>query len=468
MEDQPDREHARRPTWWIVAGAGVVVLVLLGLVVVITDGSDAPPTTTSAPAGPAGPSEATSVVTTAAPPSGATTAPATSTTAGSTPTTAPIEPVPVTEGPTFPSAYGRHLVPWSEVDDTWMLVLYDGCSGPGGQEPVVLYLTSPTGARYEIVAFPANTAIPAPPAPDCTQGFGIHLDDWAPMGRVALLSTGCCSLLQLEHLDLTTGTRRPVIELDIPNAGLTRPRGEQIIAQSTSAGAEPVRTLARYALDGSTQVVYDEWGDLRAAQDSWVYAPDGASLVIADRDGIRLVGNGGEPIRDLTAPEGDCQTRRFWDDRTVLVACKTTAADDREAASNLWLVPIDGAAPAPLVEPEPPCLLLCGHSDAWRLGDEVILQRVGGQGGDLDIERLLPDGSVITVPRPEPTTALVASSVTADRIVLRGLPNGVSTTTAPLLAVRPDGSDPVELVPVLTSAGGIGDLLPIGGEGTVF
>jgi TolB protein len=306
--------------------------------------------------------------------------------------TTTLEPAPVTTGPTYPSALGRHLVPWDEVGPGWSLVLYDACSGPGGTEQPVYYLVDPAGTRYEIASTPLGYGIPGG-TPTCMNEAGYSVIagapmDWAPAGAVAVVDIGCCAALSIDLLDLGTGELTSVAGSDFGDgtrAGLTRPTGEQLVADTFI----DTRTLARYDRQGHLQTVLAE-RPLYAEDPSslaWLYRPDGTQLVIGGPP-PQLIANDGTVVRELAdVPAQACDPKHWWDDATVVAACRAPSDSPDTMVESVWLVPLDGSAAQQLATGTACAPGICGYTDAWRVGDVTVVQRHDYQSGSPGIDR---------------------------------------------------------------------------------
>jgi hypothetical protein len=428
--EEPAPVPGERATRWsrhriaFLAGAAVlVVLALVGAFLLVTRDDDT--------------QDQVATTTTSAEP--ATTSGEPATTAEPT-TTVTVVPVPVTVGPTYPSALGRHLVPWDRIGDGWTLVVYDGCSSPEANDPAVVYLVDPDGTRYEITTLPTDERLPGAP---CRPQE--HLLDWVVQGDVALLGQSCCDLTVAELVDLRTGERTELLTLGRGTAGLTRPTGAQLIAAGDLYDVQPtVWRMARYDREGDVQVVFEDVpiGEPDSARHhtSWLSTPDGTALVLGggwgdDAPALELVANDVSGRRPLDTPGVGCEPVRWWDPDTALVHCRMPGTD---ALRGLWLVPIDGAASTLLTDPGPDCAARCGHVDAWPVGDALLVQRVGAQ-GEGQLERVEANGEVAVLPVPGTSVAVRGLQVHDGRIL--ALQQDLATGSGELVSTAMDGSD---------------------------
>jgi hypothetical protein len=327
------------------------------------------------------PSATSLATTTTAPPT--TTSLETTTTAEETTTTTLA---PVTTLPGLPAAESRSLIPWSEVDEGWVVVRYDGSTTDLSREgPFVIYLVDPAGTLYEIRAF--TTADP----------FVGELEAFANSGRQIALEMVRRSDFErrVASLSLESGLWRTVLLL--PDAysslGTTLPSGRDIVVnrQDTPSATDYLE-------------IYRTNGDLFASITSapsgfpwltWLYGLDGTFLVVGAGSALTVYQNDGTMVRDLTIPAGYCEPVRWWDATTILASC----VPDYVLSANgyyhvLWLIPLDGSAGSALTAPPPPGwdVVEFGHADAWRAAATTLVQWYGDCGAR-GIQVLHPDTS---------------------------------------------------------------------------
>ncbi|HET9968666.1 MAG TPA: hypothetical protein VFQ68_10545, partial [Streptosporangiaceae bacterium] len=127
-----------------------------------------------------------------------------------------------------------------------------------------------------------------------------------------------------------------------------------------------------------------------------VFQGTSGTYVYGGAAGLIVASTGHSILRRLPVPGAgphDCAPMRWWDARTLLVTCFTSAG------SRLWLVPAGGARPAPLTplrgDPGP------DHRDigAWLIAGRLYLQAAGAC-GTVQIYRQEPGGQVNPVAVP--------------------------------------------------------------------
>ncbi len=269
-------------------------------------------------------------------------------------------------------------VPWHRVGPGWVLAQYTTAAPEGGRTgPVVLYLISPGGARYQLARWPDFR-------------FAPQLLAWSPDGKRALFQVfsgqGGVAQLTLATARMTTfvmpGAANPI--------GYTTPQGLNIVAGRPSGNGT---ILARYNLSGRLvqSLGYSADGQV-------LYTPSGTEFVTGASRGLKLVSNRGSLIRTLPVPRAGantCNPVRWWNGGTVLASCTPPGS----AAPQLWLVPVGGAHPKALTPPRNPSSGDLGDLDAWQLSSELYLQ-AAGPCGVLHIFRQARGGSIklVTVP----------------------------------------------------------------------
>jgi hypothetical protein len=346
--------------------------------------SDAPSTSTTMP-----PSTTSTTVSQTT----STTTSTTSTTTTPTTTTTVIA-APVTSDASLPTgATGRHLIPWGDVDEEWVLALYSGDKVAGGAEngPTVLYLVSPTADYYEITAWPAEGRKP------------YAIADWSPDRRRALVHLWPAQSPNNDHrlvmVDLGDGSRANALTMPDTtwtlDAAFTQPTGKNFVVGTDDGTTE---RLEVHRSGGANAVLVERPSATEGID--WLYGRSGVSVVVSDVDGIRLLDNQGTLIRNLDTPGFDCQVPRWWSNDEVLAAC---IPPTEYAAGNwyhqLWVVPDDGTAATPLTSvPSGPIIVVdFGMVDARRVAGETILQ----WRGDCSASSILirqSDGSGVGIP----------------------------------------------------------------------
>ncbi|MBU1226548.1 MAG: hypothetical protein KJ698_04975 [Actinobacteria bacterium] len=348
--------------------------------------STTPSSTTEAPV--------SSATTSTVPPSSTSTTSTTTTTTTTTAGTTTMAPAPVTTDPSLPVGIrGRHLIPWDEVDDDWVLALYSGDLVVGGyvDGPTVLYLVSPDAEVYEITAWSAGSRQPW------------AIVDWSPDHGRALLRSGPLPPPGNDHrltqVDLATGARDDVVtvpettwEID---AAYTEPTGRNFVVGTDDGATEHLEV---HRSGGVNAVLVDRPSVPEGI--AWLYGQAGTSVVVSDVDGIRLLDNQGGLIRMLNTPGAECWVPRWWSPHQVLAACIPSA---EYAAGNwyhqLWLVPDDGSEATELTTVPSGGIVVVdfGIVDARKAAGETVLQW-RGDCSSASIEILQPDGSGTTIP----------------------------------------------------------------------
>lgn len=323
-----------------------------------------------------------------------TTTVADSTTTITQPTTAPSSTTPtgdhVTVDPYLPSALSRGQVPWADVGPGWYVVLYDSSKANPTDEsdiregPVVLYLVNSAGERYEVAAWEPGQY---PTLIDATEASALialyELDRDQTVYEVVDLTTGASSVTYTVGL--------PELSLDIwPHAFLTRPSGANVVVHRSDGTTE---WLERRAPDGTVlSVIFEQSYAGGGRTMTWLYAPDGTSLVVSGSGGISEMSNEGSVLGELwSPPDTRCEPVRWWDVDTFLATCYgqgpgSAPLDDygepHTYYGRLWLLETDGSPGAPLTEypAEPPSVVDFGYHDAWPTGDETFIQWRGDCG----------------------------------------------------------------------------------------
>lgn len=272
---------------------------------------------------------------------------------------------PVTDHPNLPAAESRSVVPWWQVDGSWVLALYSGATDaePG---PTVLYLASPEGQLFEMGAWDAGE-----PGP-------LTIEDWSPERRRVLLQYGGFSDLhkEIRVLPLDIGDEStPIVapELSEIAAGFVPPFGTQLVQYRNDNSDE---TLEIVGEDGSPVATLASQPPDALAPLTWLFDPEGTTVVVGDRYGLHVLSNLGDFVRELDSPGEACRPVRWWDEATVLASCiPREMAWAGESYHQLWLVPLDGGVALNLtIVPGSPGASDFGYTDARQAGGEVYLQ----------------------------------------------------------------------------------------------
>lgn len=346
-------------------------MLVLSLVGAACAPDDAAPTTvsgTGATVTTAGTTSTTSApATTLAISTSTTTTSATSVPSTSTTSTLPPETTTTTLPPwvalDLPEALPPESIPWEEVGTGWLLVRYlrahSGSWDPAA--PQALLLIDPEDAMYVVSGWD-----------------GAPVLAWSPEGSRVLFFDGL-----LRMIDLRDGARS-VIPVDLPagldasaagyliEARFTRPTGRDVVVRVQDSD-DHVR-LECLGTDGSMIArlgeadlvpVYDRPGpDPRyvAKGVTWLYAPTGTEVAVANSSGLSLLSNQGSLIRPLDTPGLGCTLSRWWDGGSVLASCYDSYWADSPCwdqtpapgGRSLWSVPSDGS-PAVRLTPQPIC-----------------------------------------------------------------------------------------------------------------
>jgi TolB protein len=280
-------------------------------------------------------------------------------------------------------------VPWGGVGPGWVLAQYTTATPEGGKTgPVVLYLISPGGARYQLARWPDFRSAP-------------QLLAWSPDGKRALFQV-FSGLGGVAQLTLATGRMTTFVMPGAANPiGYTTPQGLNIVAGRPSGNGT---ILARYSLSGRLvqSLGYSADGQV-------LYTPSGTEFVTGASRGLKLVSNRGSLIRPLPVPStsaDSCGPVRWWNGGTVLASCSPPGS----AAPQLWLVPVSGAHPKALTPPRNPSSGDLGDLDAWQLSSGLYLQ-AAGPCGVLHIFRQARGGSIklVTVPHTNGDNQVLAA-----------------------------------------------------------
>lgn len=240
-------------------------------------------------------------------------------------------------------------VPWSDVGAGWMLAMWSPATPTKsyGSLPEdtptaynstnTLYLVSPGGGRYPITTFP--------PGDDGSP----LLVDWSGDGSRALFSDSAGEDHVVIEVDLHTGAQTSFKLKDgfAVTPRYTLPGGKAILLSKSNTTSRP-RSLERVDLAGNHQLTYPVEQLGSKFDPDFLSTPDGTQLVLGNESGgLAVMGNDGTGLKTLPVPEqGYCTAARWWDTDSTIVLANCRDADFGK--TQLWLVPIDGAAPTAL------------------------------------------------------------------------------------------------------------------------
>lgn len=434
-----------------------VLLVALSVVFTACGVSESDTSTTDVPI---------SVVATSVPPTTTTVPPVDSTSlppSSSTTTTLPS----VTVDAHLPSALSRSEVPWDEVGFGWSVVLFDSSkaapTGPGDvrEGPVVLYLVSPTGERYEMAVWPPErrpwSLVDATSSAALVVGTGATIDDTA-WWHVDFASGAVAEIHGAGFPENTFGSGR--------SASLTRPSGANGVVYRSDGVVE---WLERRAPDGTLlATVYEQPYTDWATSLAWIYHYDGTSLLVGHSGGIALVSNTASVLGELWVPmDHHCEPVRWWDADTFLARCYGQGpgsapldefGNPHTFYGRLWLLETDGSEGSPLTEypPDPPIVVDFGYSDAWPAGTATLLQWTGDCGA-AQIAELQSDGLGAFLPISVPPSIVADGVRMVDVNVVAGLITvygwqGCAGDVGALFVTDLEGIFVQELVPVIGDA----------------
>jgi len=302
-----------------------------------------------------------------------------STTSTSTPTTTTSAPqitstittstVPAPEDG-FPMALPADRIPWGEVGEGWLLVVYAPAHDAGEEVRAGLLLIDPSDTTYFAGWWPPGESIL----------------DWSPDGGRILSHRGGALVVT----DLREGTAVEVCSMvetcpgtlyagvghdwELPWgwwARFTRPAGCDLVvglvwwnqrARLEGLHTDGTRFAQLVDLDLTPLAPEDNWQTLgRGINDlTWLYAESGTEVVVATTQGISLLANSGALLRRLDTPGIGCLLARWWDETSVLAACYepdwvASACWGRGGIGAgggriLWAVPLDGSEATRLTE----------------------------------------------------------------------------------------------------------------------
>lgn len=434
-----------------------------------TPGSDAPPVTSAPSSEP--------VPTTAVPSTPPVTAPPTSVVES----TAPPADEGVTLGAPAPAllpASPPDEIDWSTVGPGWLLIDHPWGYGGPYVEPATLderglYLVSPDGLVSGASALRTDGSRVVSASED---GRLVLLERYDPVCEAGCECPADAAVTSQAYgyalLDLSTTTLRPLVDpvavsvcepgVFVREVDFTVDGTGIWVSETWSTEAyrvERVRLSRVEIASGAWTTIVDEPVDVdqAAAPSTWGISTvelDDGRIIVTTRAGTRLLDRGGEPLRELAAPD-TCELVRPWDANHVLARCTVPpgaypappdVSPEECRTSGLWLIAIDGSPAQPLAIPlDERGFLSCwaGYADAAPLGDWLAVG-VGGDGCSDDVVLISADGSV--------TPWMPADLATSCTEVLLGVRNGAWLLGASpesgdrgIYEVTPDGSTLIDL-----------------------
>lgn len=301
-------------------------------------------------------------------------------------TTQPGPELQIREPATLPTAHKLRDVPWGKIGKGWLIALYENdVFTPERDEDgsTVLYLIDPEGVLYEVTRWG--------PTQKVGETAPYEIIDWSPTGETAILLFADSGFDQSGVWEIDLRSTR-VTELDPSKfestgeaeyalyvKGYTWPTGSNLVVSRSSPGSALIRTNR----DGKILSTLWESESSENEVTGWLYRPNGREVVIGSPEGLRLVRIDGSLAREWpTLPS--CAPVRWWTPNSILASCP-----DDQHFSQLWVVPIDGAAPFQLtaLSNRVPGSDF-GYHDAVVVNDQVFLQWSGDccAGG---VERLI-------------------------------------------------------------------------------
>jgi hypothetical protein len=288
----------------------------------------------------------------------------------------------------------RSAVPWRSVGSGWALANYTQGTQKAAK-PTTLYLIDPAGGKYRLYQWPASTT-------------PWYLVGWSGDKTRALFEQPTNAVPTMQQLVLATGR---VTTFRLPAAvqaviGYTDPDGKNILAVDDG--------IVRFSLTGAFQARLIKGTRYGTA----LSVPTGTSYVVNGRNGVELVSNRGGIIRTLPVPgihgsTAGCSPVRWWTASTALVSCSTSKG------SQLWLVPVSGAAPKALTAlrngSTPPDLM---DFDAWRFGNGLYTQSAYACGA-LFIGKQAANGKVTMINVPGSPDNNVVAATSGSRMLVK-------------------------------------------------
>ncbi len=392
----------------------------------------------------------------------ATTEAETTTTEAATTTTTEVTTTtdPVTVDPGLPSAESRSLIPWSDVGTGWHVALYDASDvDPITDGPVVLYLVSPDGTRYEAASW----------APD-DRPWELH--DVRPDGTAAIV-VGMDPVSHdtvWELVNLTSGSKQVVHTAGFPEntysrgpeVKFTRPTGTNLVVYRSDGTDE---WIERHSTSGTTLATVYTQDRIDGESLLSLYGQSGVTILVKHHGGIAYIQNDGTLINEVWIPmDHDCDPVKWWDSDTFLAACRGgPASAPHEWYHQLWLLETDGTAGSALTSIPTGSVDVVdfGYVSAYQAGSDTLLQWAGDCSAGAAFV-LQPDGSGVLLSMPwfsgegYRITDVVSGQMGVYSWAACGEEDGA------LAAASPGGAFLHQLVPLIADTRGVIAVLPVG------
>jgi hypothetical protein len=363
----------------------------------------------------------------------------------------------------------RSAIPWSLVGDGWALAevstaqpLANGLASGSGR--YTTYLVDPLGGKYAIATW-SGSAAP-------------QLVAWSGDGKKALFGPpanstgtgGAAGGYRLLHVSTGRFTNLP-LPSGVSPVGFTRPDGLNILAVQQKGGSF---SLERYDLFGAFT---GKVGALPSKHGTWPADGCGYGCALSSPDGdydvfgtfanqMQLFSNSGGRGHKLKVPNSkSCVPLSWWDGSTILADCLAAGVPDD--ATQLWLVPENGAPPTALTQ-----AAAAGNGrvvGAWQAGSSVYVNSVtsnqcsGVQStfAGVGISPASQAGSAATISIPGTTNNVSTVVATADRRLLV-----VAQTSCPgsfsLLWFNPSAKSATTVIAAPSSQAGVVAAVPYG------
>jgi TolB protein len=274
----------------------------------------------------------------------------------------------------------RSQVPWSQVGPGWTLAVWTPSTtidlrtqGAVLRDvPESLFLVNPVGGRYLITTLPVD--------------HHLQLEQWSGDGRRAsfmrMVPNSNPTTSTHVELNLATGAWHEFSVTGSARFSYTKPLGLALLVRRDNG-------IERVSLDGSRQLLYPTTLPGGGKVSGALYTPDGSHLVRGTDAGWVVTTNDGSVVRTLARPDGvaRCRFHRWWTDTSYLATCYPGPLDDDP---RLWLLPITGETPTPLMAQQ------SGETefaDAIRAGSRTFLER-DAHCGMAGISVLQPNGEI--------------------------------------------------------------------------